>query len=164
MTDDRIRQAFPDAPQRFIDKIAINPISRCWEWIAADNGLGYGRFVWHGKLEYSHRLAFQWAKGPLAARVKVRHSCDNPPCCFPGHLLAGSQWDNVQDAIERGLWPDRQTTGRRGADCPQAKLTEEQAIAIKADRRILREVAADYGVSISTVWFIRAEWHWKHLS
>jgi hypothetical protein len=31
----------------------------------------------------------------------VRHTCDNPLCCRPDHLLVGTQADNVHDREER---------------------------------------------------------------
>jgi hypothetical protein len=32
----------------------------------------------------------------------VLHHCDNPPCCNPLHLYAGTQRQNIHDAIARG--------------------------------------------------------------
>jgi len=32
----------------------------------------------------------------------VRHTCDNPKCINPSHLIAGNPLDNVEDRIVRG--------------------------------------------------------------
>jgi len=77
--------------------------SGCHEWGGARNARGYGRITadvpGEPKVMYAHRLAFYLANGYLAA--VIRHSCDNPSCCNPAHLLAGTQSDNMRDAAER---------------------------------------------------------------
>lgn len=47
-----------------------------------------------------------------------RHQCDTPLCVNPGHILDGSQYDNVQDAVRRGRHA-------RGLALPHAKLSDE---------------------------------------
>lgn len=37
----------------------------------------------------------------IPSGLVVRHSCDNPSCCNPLHLLVGSQQENIQDAYDR---------------------------------------------------------------
>lgn len=44
-----------------------------------------------------------------------------------------------------------------------SKLTGDQARAVIADTRILKHVAADYGVSLQTIWMIRNGKTWGHL-
>ncbi len=77
--------------------------SGCHEWCGARNARGYGRITadvpGEPKVMYAHRLAFYLANGYLAA--EIRHTCDNPPCCNPAHLLAGTHSDNMRDAAER---------------------------------------------------------------
>lgn len=43
----------------------------------------------------------------------------------------------------------------RGKHSPNRALTDEQALAVKGDRRPAKQVAADYGCSVSTVYSIR---------
>ena len=46
---------------------------------------------------------------------------------------------------------------------PNTKLTETQVRAIRADTRILREIAADHGVSMIQISRIKNRTRWKHL-
>ena len=53
----------------------------------------------------------------------VRHTCDNPLCVNPRHLVGGTQADNMQDMIAR----DRQLKWDKGA----TKLTGSDVLFIK---------------------------------
>jgi HNH endonuclease len=35
-------------------------------------------------------------------KLKVLHTCDNPPCCNPRHLFLGTPKDNTDDMISKG--------------------------------------------------------------
>lgn len=79
--------------------------SGCWEWKGACNPSGYGKLTAKrlgivGGLV--HRLMHELRKGSIPDGQIVRHTCDNPPCCNPDHLLAGTKRDNAQDMMERG--------------------------------------------------------------
>lgn len=53
---------------------------------------------------------------------------------------------------------------KRGAGSGHAKITEQQALAIKSDTRILREISKDYGISLQAVHYIRIGKNWGWLS
>lgn len=83
----------------------------CWPWLAsyfpASKGGGpYGRFV-RSRLNsvLAHRTAYELSKGQIAEGLIVRHTCDNPSCCNPAHLILGTHKDNAADreARKRGL-------------------------------------------------------------
>jgi hypothetical protein len=52
---------------------------------------------------------------------------------------------------------------RRGENNALAKLTEDQVRAIRADTRILTEIAKDYGIYFSTVHKIKKRESWRHV-
>jgi hypothetical protein len=97
--------------ERFWSNVdASNGHDSCWEWRAfcqprRGNNLSYGTFKVGGKAGramLAHRVAYELAIGPIPPKAVIRHTCDNPKCCNPAHLVAGSQRDNVGDAMARG--------------------------------------------------------------
>lgn len=72
----------------------------CLEWTRALNTDGYPRAVVNGNYNGKvHRRVFELVNGYLPE--VVRHSCDNPVCINPDHLLAGTHIDNVKDRVDR---------------------------------------------------------------
>jgi len=76
----------------------------CLEWQRGRTSAGYGQMTWvSGEgTRYTHRLAWEMAKGPIPPGQCVLHSCDNPPCCTPEHLFLGSKAENTADMVEKG--------------------------------------------------------------
>jgi hypothetical protein len=44
-----------------------------------------------------HRLIYECYNGPITKNVIIRHTCNNPACCNPNHLLSGTIQDNIND-------------------------------------------------------------------
>lgn len=83
----------------------------CWEYNGRRDPSGYGI---HAHIRM-HRVSFELHKGPIPDGLLVRHTCDNPPCINPEHLITGTRADNVADMIARGRhWHQRQTHCIRG--------------------------------------------------
>lgn len=51
-----------------------------------------------------HRISYMLDRGVLLEEVPdvVRHTCHRTLCVNPVHLEGGTQYDNIQDQIERG--------------------------------------------------------------
>lgn len=112
--------------KRFWDKVDICGPDECWEWQAAKTkGPGsYGVFYFDRRLHTAHRVALFLDTGVFPEGGVVRHTCDNPPCCNPAHLLVGTHADNVRDKVERGRHP-------RGEAHSSAKLTKDEMLQIR---------------------------------
>jgi hypothetical protein len=91
---------------RFWSKVAKGP--DCWDWVGARTAPGWhGRFAVDGTragrtMVMAHRYSWELAYGPIPAGLSVLHSCDNPGCVRPGHLMVGTQRANIGDASRKG--------------------------------------------------------------
>lgn len=100
-----------DLSTRFWAKVdkSAGPVE-CWPWVGSmfrgsKKTSQRGQFWINGKFIQAHRLAFALGQGmerPPLSDVVIRHTCDNPICCNPAHLLPGTHADNTRDMIERG--------------------------------------------------------------
>jgi len=86
---------------RFWAKVDMCGPDECWPWISRKGSSGYGSFKLQGKVYKATRVALA-IDGRDPDRLHARHHCDNPPCCNPAHLDAGTAADNMQDMLSRG--------------------------------------------------------------
>ena len=133
-------------------------MSECQLWTGGFNRAGYGYTSRKHPLGrvLAHRAAYIEANGPIPDGMIVRHTCDNPPCCNPEHLVLGSHADNTKDKVSRG----RQT---KGEEVHLAKLTEESVLFILRSTERSRVLEKVFGVSQGTISRIRNRKIWKHL-
>jgi hypothetical protein len=117
---------------------------------------GYGEFKLRGASTYAHRVAAAAAGINLKPDQVVMHTCDNPACCNPTHLVVGDHAMNVADRVAKGRSAKGSSNGR-------AKLTESQVQAIRSDDRPAAEVAKQYSVSPATISLIRRRRIWAHV-
>lgn len=151
------------ATQRFWDRVDTG--DGCWEWRGAKNRLGYGMLSgpeFKGGVVRAHRFAYALLIGPIPKGMVICHRCDNPSCCNPDHLFAGSQSDNIHDMWRKGR--NRTPYGERAS---AAVLTEAQVREIRDvyARGAMNgvEIAACYGIGRSTVYSIINQETWKHV-
>lgn len=118
-----------------------------------DSPRGYGRRMLGGKVVGSHRVVYCEANNiPIKAieGLHVRHTCDNPRCVNPEHLLIGTHQDNVNDKVAR----NRQV---KGVDVHTAILSEEDVAHIRSvykprDRQVgASALGRLYGVHNTTI-------------
>lgn len=94
---------------RFYSQVSVLEEHECWEWFGKKRRDGYGVVsVGSGWRLGAHRVSFLLDQGWLPTvddsgePLVVRHTCDNPPCVNPTHLVYGTHADNYRDAVARG--------------------------------------------------------------
>lgn len=109
--------------QRLWAQIQRGAPDDCWPFTGGTTKFGYGQISYENHPRMAHRLVYEQMKGEIPDGQIVRHTCDNPPCCNPAHLILGSHADNARDKVER----DR---AARLWDISTTKLTDDQVLDI----------------------------------
>lgn len=138
--------------QRFWPKVAKGDPAECWIWNGARVRKGYGKIkaVAPDKATLSaHRVAYEFAVGPIPSGMMVCHRCDNPPCVNPDHLFVGTATDNRADQQRKGRFNPGDRFGAKGSN---ARLTEDQVREIRRSPQLGHEVfSARFGVTPNTI-------------
>jgi hypothetical protein len=115
----------------------------CLPWAGRRDEDGYGHF---GKSGSAHRLAWEDANGQrIPPGLVVMHTCDNPPCINPAHLVLGAIADNNRDRHAKGrtVMPDNGPDfWRNKTHCPQGHPYDGNNVRYRPDGR--RRCAACY--------------------
>jgi Zinc-binding loop region of homing endonuclease len=104
---------------------------------------GYSKVFVNGKRELAHRVAYCTANNLLLTDIRnkvIRHTCDNPKCLNPAHLIIGTQADNIKDMIARG-------TGKQNLP----KVSKLLADKIRQDSGAYKVLALRYDISMTVV-------------
>lgn len=147
--------------ERFHAQYKTLGTDECWPWTGATDRDGYGVMDdgQHRQLR-AHRVAYALAHGDPGPHC-VLHTCDNPPCCNPAHLRAGTVADNNADKEAKRRHP-------HGGTHPLAKLTDNDIRSIRAEyqpRRVTAEqIAAKHGVSVHTIRDVLQRRRWRHIN
>lgn len=92
------------ANERFFEK--VNKTSECWLWTGYIYPSGYGNFSIKNKHIYAHRYSYELHFGEIpkvnGETLFVLHKCRSKNCVNPEHLYAGTQLENIRDAVRDG--------------------------------------------------------------
>lgn len=96
----------------------------------------------------------------------ARHTCDNPPCCNPRHLIEGTFADNSRDASGRHrLSPQTNPERYRGERHYAHRLTRDQVREIReryAAGHVTQAVlGAEYGVRQAAISKVVLNQRWR---
>lgn len=139
-----------------LSKVAFEPNSGCWLWLGSVAHFGHGVINVNNRHRHAHRISWELHRGDIPPGLVVCHKCDVPGCVNPEHLFLGTNAENLQDMRNKR----RHAFGERAG---QAKLTNAQVIAIRADTRPTAVIASECGVSTVLISKIKRGEAWTHL-
>ena len=126
--------------ERFWEKVRITDWDECWLWIASTDSKGYGKIKVDRILVPASRVVYQLSYYDYTPELDVLHTCDNPPCCNPGHLFQGTTSDNSRDMSAKG-----RAVNRYGKQLPD--WLKENIRLYKGTGLTQQQVADLFGIS-----------------
>ena len=146
---------YPAFAERLWNNIDRRGPNERWPWTARA-WRGYGLITRNNKNVRAHRAVYELSRNVILVTAIVRHTCDNPLCCNPRHLLSGIHQDNMDDRMARN-----RTARFPGSRNGRAILNASQVAAIRLDPRANQVIAAEYGVERSTIWKLKEGRTWR---
>lgn len=138
----------------------------CIIWKGTTEAGGYGQ-IGRGRrgsgMVRAHRLAWEFANGPIPDGLCVLHKCDVRRCVNPEHLFLGTKKDNAQDMLRKGR---ARHVPHLGEDNGTAKLTEQDVQKVRkrhGNGETHVAIAASLGVRPTAIWSIVHGKSWKHV-
>ena len=126
---------------------------------------GYGHLYYEGICVYHHRLVYCTTHNLQLSAIEgkvVMHTCDNPSCVNPEHLVLGTQSRNIQDMHIRGR---ANLASVKGINNPRAIVTESMVREIRARFKSeeASKIAKDLGLKLTTIYSVTSGRNWKHI-
>ena len=116
----------------------------CWNCTSHALSSGYPRKMINKQSIQLSRFVYAEHNGAIPEDMVIRHTCDNPKCINPSHLVIGTRSDNMKDMVERNRI-------NRGI----VKLSERDIELIKyayhSEKYTERQLAKLFGVGISAI-------------
>lgn len=143
--------------RRILSNTVEDPETGCWNWQLSKDRDGYGYMTVSRasrKNQRAHKVAWVvFNVRTVPEGMVVRHTCNNPGCCNPTHLILGTVKDNNRDRFNQGRYSRR-------------TLTEEDVITIYKLRDAgytNEQLQQMFGRSESAVRDIYLGKSWKHV-
>lgn len=151
----------------------------CWNCIERTTDRGGYTVVYEigtGKGVKLHRRVLEMKIGrKLEAWEMARHTCDNPRCCNPNHLIEGTAQDNVNDMFSRGRSYWQKNPKENKVESKRKNIKGETVHTTKEDVEFIykkvvgenisqRQIIDNYGYSRGVVNSIINKKTWSHIT
>jgi len=131
----------------------------CWNWLDRLSN-GYGQMRFNNKAYGAHRFVYEEVYGMIPEGLFICHKCNNPSCCNPNHLYAGTQKDNQKQMVNEGR-------SAKGEMQSLSKLTTRDILKIRSlystNEKNQIELGKIFGVDNATISDITRRKTWKHI-
>ena len=118
-------------------KYRIDDETGCWHWLGYIDKGGYGAYNYDGHYTSAHRAVWQLHYDiTLPRHLQVDHLCQQRDCVNPAHLQVTTAMTNMR----------RRTSVR---------LSEADVLLIRSSTGNREEMAARFGISVSTLYEVR---------
>ena len=148
----RVKGSQSDFTLEFVEQNSIpEPNTGCWLWLLVLSKEGYAAFGARPRINVNRRVLELRLGRPLSDDEVSRHTCDNPPCVNPDHLIPGSTADNNEDCVKRGRRPF-------GSAAFAAKLDEgdiARILKMLSDGVYQKDIAPIFGVTSGAISHIK---------
>jgi len=131
----------PEQWVRFWVRVSTKGPGECWLWQGSTLPKGYGimtcrpRGCGVRRWEYAHRLMFLHVHGHFPLGV-AGHTCHNPGCVHPRHVVDITQSENIRQGVKRGTIVPGYAKGPNPAGSPlHRQHTSEGLLKMYARRR-----------------------------
>lgn len=127
----------------------------CWPWTRSRHSKGYGQYGVGGHNYRTNRLAYFLEYGEWPEPIGC-HTCDNPPCCNPAHIYAGTPKQNTADMVRQGKH-----------NRPHARFSDDEVRAFRARYaagETLKAIAASAGHDMSAMSKLLRGLHYRHIT
>lgn len=147
-----------NTPEVLWSKVDKRGEDECWPWLGFRNHDGYGR-TWINNYGYfAHRVIYNLAhpnvielNAPKSTDSSgfLLHTCDNPICCNPKHLVVGTHADNMADKAAKGRTPD--FSGDKGPRCKLSMDQVREARKLRKEGASVKSLADKFGLSLPSM-------------
>ena len=159
------------APSRKITikeiKDRCDEIGDCWIWKNSVGEYGYPIIRRNKQCLLVRRVVAEIKGTPPNPRQPVVTSCGDKRCCNPQHIELSTTKQVAKAAGKAGAFSqiDRcAKIAKSRRSLPSAKLTMEKAREIRTSDKSRKELAEEFGISLSLVKAVRAGTTWKEYS
>ena len=134
--------------------------TECWTWLGKVNQWGYGRYQFNGVYAMAHRVSYELTYTKVIKGLIAIHTCDNPACCNPNHIILGTHADNQADKFKKGRQAKGEVVGTSLLTEAQVKEARKKYIPKVVTYKML---AIEYGVCRDTIQKAIRGINWRHI-